>query len=91
MEDAHSPHRLEAAPRECSLDAVEGDIKACDCAHRSDAALWKRSFEAIAPNNKCAHSPHHLEPAFRERSLEAVYADLEVHDCAHRSDAALWN
>eukprot|EP00971_Amphidinium_carterae_P275327 5462873-Amphidinium_carterae.1 len=71
MEDAQSPHHLEPAFQERSLEAVSGDLKRCDCAHRSEAALWNRSFEAVCKDLEDAHSPHHLEPAPREHSLQA--------------------
>eukprot|EP00971_Amphidinium_carterae_P062497 1236890-Amphidinium_carterae.1 len=44
---AHRPHRSEAAPWECALEAVTKDFEGRDCAHRCNATLWKRSFEAV--------------------------------------------
>eukprot|EP00971_Amphidinium_carterae_P136249 2699808-Amphidinium_carterae.1 len=90
MEDAHSLHHLEPAPWNRSFEAVCGDHETRDCAHRSDAALWKRSCEAVYEAFKDAHSPYRLEAAPRECSLEAVEGDIKLCDCAHRSDAALW-
>eukprot|EP00971_Amphidinium_carterae_P123230 2440088-Amphidinium_carterae.1 len=77
-------------PPECSLEAVYADREGRDCAHRPDAALWKRSFETILENDEFADGLHHVEPALRERSLKTVVSDLEVRDCAHHADAALW-
>eukprot|EP00971_Amphidinium_carterae_P032441 638994-Amphidinium_carterae.1 len=62
----------------------------CNCAHRSHAALWKRSLKSISPNVEQAHGPHHLEAAPWKGSREPIVGDDEFCDCAHRSHAALW-
>eukprot|EP00971_Amphidinium_carterae_P175902 3486867-Amphidinium_carterae.1 len=87
----HRPHHpLKAAPGECSLEAVYADHEVQDCTHRSNANLWKRSFEAVRVDKELFHCPHDLEAAPRECSLEAVFGNLEVCDCAHRSHSNLW-
>eukprot|EP00971_Amphidinium_carterae_P124881 2473830-Amphidinium_carterae.1 len=83
----HSPHRLEPAPRERSLEAVCMDHKTGD----SDATLWKRSLEAVEIDQELPDSGHPSDAALWNRSLEAVCIDHETGDCAHPSDAALWN
>eukprot|EP00971_Amphidinium_carterae_P210008 4166100-Amphidinium_carterae.1 len=47
FEYAHGLHHLEPAPWECPLEAVSGNCELCHCAHRSNAAIWDRSFEAV--------------------------------------------
>eukprot|EP00971_Amphidinium_carterae_P038945 765419-Amphidinium_carterae.1 len=64
---------LDPSPRKRSLEPGCVYRKVHDCAHRSDAALWKRcSFETIRVNSKDAHGPHLLEPSTQERSLGPV-------------------
>eukprot|EP00971_Amphidinium_carterae_P097364 1926452-Amphidinium_carterae.1 len=71
---------MERPPRERSLEAVCVDRKGHDCAHRSDAILWNRSFETIRVYYEDAHGQHHLEPALRERSLKPVGIDSKLSD-----------
>eukprot|EP00971_Amphidinium_carterae_P028504 560937-Amphidinium_carterae.1 len=76
-ECAHSPHNLEPAPWECSLQAVCRDIEVRDCDHRSDAALREFSLEAVVGDTKYPDCAHQSDDALRKCSFEAVRIYLE--------------
>eukprot|EP00971_Amphidinium_carterae_P272101 5400356-Amphidinium_carterae.1 len=89
-EVAHGPHDLEAAHRQSTLEAVQEDHEPRNCAHRSNATLWKRSFETIRVNLEAAHRPHHMQGAPRECSLKVVCTGFEDAQRPRQLEAAPW-
>eukprot|EP00971_Amphidinium_carterae_P225180 4466469-Amphidinium_carterae.1 len=77
---------MEAAIRECSLEAVSGNFEARDCPPCSHATLGKRSTEAVREDMEFAHR---TQTAPWEGSLEAVCGNREARECTHRSEATL--